>query len=423
MSDFEKMSRADEQRVMAALERAVSLTNSGTPPSEAICKVATDEHFTPAVVRRMVEAYNVSKTLAHMKHASGPERAASFPLAQADEVLAKMYPKHVVSPAEKAAAEYRPGMSGEKVNHMRPAAPGLPWEKRAEAYPQDPNILAGKALGRLSGFKKAAERARAEYRGTFDRLTYCLKDASNCFRMLRHEPFASVEKKAVAEYGVVGRSLMDTVYEMAGLKEKRADEFPAHAIFDAGREPYRQLAEAVKLAHELQDRAAESAAKEAAYDACRREVAPEKEEPVLLGDLLGGSNLPFAHEKAAGGVFFSPTQALETLAGDPESAQAEAQAAVFDPEHEAQLQGVKTQAMLNDFISNDPILSSYDPEEVMSAYNQISQLTPSLAQQPAMMRGLLRRVIQQGGVLEPHEAHQIAEVEKQVRMPMATGKR
>jgi len=416
MSDFEKMSRADEQRVMSALERVVSMTNEGAQPSTAVYKVASEEHFTPSVVKRMVEAYNVSKTLSHMKHASGPERAASFPLAQADEVLAKMYPEHVVSPAEKTAAEYRPRMPAETINHMRPASPALPWEKQAKAYEQDPNIVVGKALGRLQGLRKEAERARSEYRGTFDRLTYSIKEAADCFRMLRHEPFSVVEKKAVATYGVVGRSLMDAVYEAAGLTEKRAQEFPAHAIFDASREPYRQLAEAVKLAHELQAQAADAATKEAAYECCKRETLPaEKEEPVLLGDLLGGDTRPFDREKVA--FLPDPVRALDTLAGDPDSAQARAQAEVFDPEHESQLQGVKTQAMLNDFISNDPILSSYEPTEVMDAYNQISQLTPSLAQQPAMMRGLLRRVIQQGGILEPHEAHQIVEVERQRRAP------
>ena len=85
---------------------------------------------------------------------------------------------------------------------------------------------------------------------------------------------------------------------------------------------------------------------------------------------------------------------------------------VYDPTHEAKLNAVKNKAMLNDFLSNDPILSSYDPEAVTNIYNQVASLSPAAARQPVLMRGLLRKAIQQGGVIEPFEVQQLTQVEE-----------
>jgi hypothetical protein len=77
--------------------------------------------------------------------------------------------------------------------------------------------------------------------------------------------------------------------------------------------------------------------------------------------------------------------------------------------------------MLNDFLSNDPVLSGYGRDEVLNAFNQVSQLAPHAARQPAVMRGLLRRMLQQEGVLETHEAGQVGQMEKMLKTPIEGG--
>jgi len=67
---------------------------------------------------------------------------------------------------------------------------------------------------------------------------------------------------------------------------------------------------------------------------------------------------------------------------------------------------------MSDFMSNDPVISTYDPDEVTGAYNQIVQMAPRSAQQPAVMRGLLRKMLQQQDAMEPFEAEQVAKIEK-----------
>lgn len=98
-----------------------------------------------------------------------------------------------------------------------------------------------------------------------------------------------------------------------------------------------------------------------------------------------------------------------------ESIREEAVSELFDPEHEAELTRIKTQAMMSDFMSNDPVISTYDPDEVTEAYNQIVQMAPRSAQQPAVMRGLIRKMLQQQDAMEPFEAEQVAKIEKTLK--------
>ena len=143
-------------------------------------------------------------------------------------------------------------------------------------------------------------------------------------------------------------------------------------------------------------------------------------------DPVFGSTSPSVSSSAVGGVvgaFAGPTVggfvgSQISDASKPSSddkLRNEAVSELFDPMHEAELTRIRTQAMLSDFMSNDPVIATYDPEEVTDAYNQIVQLAPRAAQQPAVMRGLIRKMLQQQDALEPFEADQVAKIEQTVR--------
>lgn len=88
---------------------------------------------------------------------------------------------------------------------------------------------------------------------------------------------------------------------------------------------------------------------------------------------------------------------------------------MFDPKHEQEMARIKTQAMLAEFMSSDPVISTYDPEEVSNAYNQIAQMAPRTSSQPAVMRGLLRKLLQQQDALETFDADQITAIEERLK--------
>jgi hypothetical protein len=431
---MEKMDKVAEGRIVRAIEEAIELTNSGTPPNEAIQKQAEAHKFGPQVVQRMVEAYNTSRTLAHLKQASGHDRANDFPLADAAEILGKMYPKDVTSPRKEAAARAHHSYDRpEQVNFMRKRAASPPplVEEKPGPIDRDPEHVAHEKYGKYHALVRKEADARTRYRQQHYQLWAQVKAAAEHFKKLYHTPFAEVEERVASEHGVVGKSINDLVYEFGKLKEKRAElkEIRQFA-YDAEGDPYFFFDSAVKVAHELHKAA------EAVIDAQEEKeafmkkagIAEEKTIPVemqaraLDGVMAGGPRRPFEKNALLPAPSLSGSLLLAGGMGalglkDPDkpAAREEAELQAMDPIHDAEMRGIKTKAMLNDMLVNDPIVSSYDPDDVRQAFNSLSSLSPTLMTQPGVVRAMLRRMLQQEGVIEPHEATQLTDVEKNLK--------
>lgn len=89
-----------QRQLFEAMEHAILDANAGADPNVAIAKQANEYGFGPEFACRMVEAFNTSKTIKHLRENSGEKRAETFPLADRDETLKLMYNP----PTEKAAA-------------------------------------------------------------------------------------------------------------------------------------------------------------------------------------------------------------------------------------------------------------------------------------------------------------------------------
>ena len=87
---------------------------------------------------------------------------------------------------------------------------------------------------------------------------------------------------------------------------------------------------------------------------------------------------------------------------------------------EAELQNVRREALLRDLLANDEIISSYDPEVVVSAYNTLSQLAPKASMIPDVARSVLRYAT--GQTIDPHYATQIVELENSINKQLNSSK-
>lgn len=419
---MEKMSKDEERRIMSALQSSVGLVNGGMHPNDAIVKVASEYKFGPAVVQRMVEAMNVSKTLSHMKQASGSARADTFPLADASVVMESLYPSSVEAPSVKQAQAYVPAelMRPEGRSFMKVARVTKPltFAKVAEPYALDSEIVATKLSGQRRGLMAKAAAARCEYRIAFDEVLELAKEAAEYFKVIGSVPFGEVEKRAYSQYGDIGLKVMDIIQLRGGLRVKRAtySERP-RVIFNKAEQPYDLIADLAEAALEMHKKAEAAVDSEFEFEAFEKKGRKEVEPGTTLTDVLAGDGIlnftkaaiDMGTVAALGGM-----HALGLKEPNPEAARRSALSDVIDPEHESSMNSVKVKAMLNDFVSNDPILSSYDPTELTGAYNHIAQLAPNVAMQPTVMRGMLRKMLQQGGVMEPFEAHQVSEIEKRL---------
>jgi len=442
---MEKLSKQDESRIMRAMEKTADLVKAGSKPSAAVLQVVKSAEygeFTPQMVQRIVEATNTAMQLAHLKTASGEARTESIPLAEPKAIFEDLYPAKVESPAVKAAAAVVPAVYSkpETGNFMKVARP-LPAREPVPMYGADPEIRAHRTMAIHHGLCKKAEAFRSAYGRQREKVYMLAKTAANYFKMLDHKPFADVESHVVSEYGAIGKAAMETVFKLTNGCEKRAALSETPLVYNRNIYPYslfsalvEEAQASVKLAEASEEARMEKEKHETEFvDKIRPKKRPkdpekhsilESDQPVSpelkaasVTETLGGSDSSFFPKAAFD--FDLPSKMIEggTSAlglGESKPVNLDALRKIMDPEHEAEMRGIKTKAMLHEFMSSDPIISSYDTEKITNAFNQVSQLAPNAAQQPAVMRGVMRKILQQEGVLEPFETDQLTKLERQL---------
>ena len=93
----------------------------------------------------------------------------------------------------------------------------------------------------------------------------------------------------------------------------------------------------------------------------------------------------------------------------------------FPAQHEATLRSIRTKLMLNDMISNDPVISGYPVDEVIDVYNQVAEVMPAITTQPLIMRGIIASLLQREGGLDPMELQALLETEEAGRRTRILG--
>jgi len=262
-----KLSKADEQQAMLALETAIQHANTGMDPSAAIVKAAQDAQLEAPMVQRLVEAFNVSKTLHYFKKAAGEEKATTFPIASPEAIVAELFPPDPDTPQKEAAAAVHPAhadfteflMAKEAEDAQAIELPPM-VDTPPEAYERDPAYFAKKAIderGRLVALHKQAEKAARE---VYWRMLETIDKAAAYFKRIDPgEPFDLVEKRAYATYGPNAKNLMDLIVEKGGLGDRRigvkraaAEDLGAQQMaFDPGVEPYNYVGDAMLFAREV----------------------------------------------------------------------------------------------------------------------------------------------------------------------------
>jgi len=264
---MKEISKKDEQRIIEALEKAVKEANKGTAPDEALVKVAEEYEFQPEIIKRMVAAYNTSKTLAHLKNASDEEKGGSFPIASPEAIIGKLFPQEPATPAKEASSmlhtdyytddgtEFRSMDKSAKVFEL----PAM-TEKKAEAYKHEDSYASKKALDnhrKLAGLAKQADDGFREiyfkFLGALDKTAAYWRGTGS------KESFALVEKRATAQFGEPAKTIMTMIHGHGKLDDSRlnvkrasAEELDDQQMhFDPLREPYNKIAGLLFLTNEM----------------------------------------------------------------------------------------------------------------------------------------------------------------------------
>lgn len=394
----ETLSRSDEQNLVDATIEAIKLTKEGQHPDAAISKVAVDRGFNRNFIARMVEAFNVSRSLKHFKQASGDDKASVFDIADIDKILKTVFPEGVSTPAAvKLAAWVPPGTDFEEHRvfklHEEPRA-SVP---RAETKSHDGppfDMLLKRAYKQLSIKEREAETSRHAMASSRIQFFDGVTKLANYFRTVPCEPFARVEAAALRFWGERAKPLMNMVYTMSKGSEfnvKRASKPGYFKYSDSA--PYTMLQDVMTSADNYIKTATAHLKLSRAADSFRDELR-------LRERVFGKRSFIVPALTGAMAEKYMNTGLKARMQADEASAAAEK---ILPPEYQAESKAIRAQVMLNDFLGNDQVLRNADPSFVIKAYNDISALMPRAAQAPMIMRGLLRKAVEAGSSYDPYE--------------------
>ena len=494
--DVNLISPEQEKQLLSAMTAVIEDVNGGTEANAALAKHANANGFGPEFTGRMVEAFNTSKTLHHLKSSSGEKRAASFPLADINTVISLMYTEDSGKTEKAAYVSYANPMAVnfntnpardfradaiEKVAHV------LKAEKAPVEQPIEMQM--DKAISGGRDWLQKIANTRSELRMQMMFAKEAAQRAADTlaaqFTIPGGPGFNEVEYNVRGKYGdEFGKTAMDIVW---GLKdfvrygEKRASIAPDRQIHVMERDRTHNAAvkyidalhKAAQATRDFEEFDREGTLVEnhfkSGINAINKEAASTKEaggvfkledlagvkgadpqagvgllsdESITLDQAIAAANSPSASEihrknvptvsgggqdgmppkkddlkdvsSALGGGAFNLFDKM--LPGDKPEVES-----LVTPKHEGMIRQLRVKVMLNDMISNDPVVSAYPPEDVFGAYNQIAAMVPDLSAEPILMRSLVARMLQSGNRLEAHEVSDLLRAEAARRSTRVLG--
>lgn len=254
------LSKEAEQQALTTLEKAIELVNGGETPDAAITKAANEAKLPAPLVQRIIEAYNTSRTLKHLKSAAPAERGASFPIARSENIFEALFPSNPETATKAAAYELHPSyLLNALPNGLMKVAEqhfDLPTmvDTPPAAYAPDPADVAKRVLDERNKLLVLHKQACDAYREMSFNLLSEIDKAAAYFRQTQpHDALDMVEKRAYSRYGDMAVNFMDMVVQAGGLADRRinvkraaADELGRQDyVFDDTKAPYNNIAGAM----------------------------------------------------------------------------------------------------------------------------------------------------------------------------------
>lgn len=421
------MSKEAEEKILRASAAAAELVNEGQTPNDAITKAASEANLPPGHISLLVNAYNTGRTSKQREVGDSPfEKAADFDLADTSVVLERLYPSEVKTAAaihQETAVSWEylappAGMVARRREKLAKAAAPPPPALPPPDNPWKPNLdeqaLHKRAIDRTRVNDRKLEEARAAVSASFHKAAGHFDDLRTYFREGGHTPFGDVATDIELRFGGRGESVMTKLAEVEPqLRKEAATDRTMFGVNKPAIIVEALLAELEKHA-ELQIAYDDLAVKTAAAN--KELLLPFAERPTSY--ILEASSSEKTGSFAGGALGASMKDVMNGVAttiAPPEAGLAnKSLQKLTDPQHEAELRNIRTQAQVQDMMNNDPVLSGYPADEFMGAFNEISELAPRVVDQRMIMTSLLRKRLQQGS-LDPFEIDQLLGMDNKLK--------
>jgi hypothetical protein len=424
-----RISNQTEAKLTEALEQVTDLVNDGEHPTAAIIKVASDNQILPGHIRLIVQAYNNGRTAVQRKSADDLyEKIATFPIADAKEVLEALYPEDGKVVAEKQATDAVSEDYSRSPSWLRDRERQARLVQTKVASTQqpyvDPEHLRESAIFAIRDLKTVEDRKRMMVSSLRDKVASCVAELDDYFRRVDAIPFRDVSREVGAYYGKAGLDFLSCISQNNESITKRASA--GFVSVNWNKAPFLAIKQGVMAlqGHARYRADLEAFQKDATtkIEMLTRLIDPKRPEPKMTSVMED-----FVEKQAAGvgdaiKAVFALELARKVVGKAPIVGQQKTDdehlddtvAKFSDPGHESNLSNIRKQYMLSNLLANDDVISGYDPNEVVDSYNQLTQIAPRASSQEMLVRAMLRRSLAQGQV-DTHEVDQLTGIENQLK--------
>lgn len=426
------LTKEAEAKLIAAIEKAAGYVNSGLAPNDAIIKSAGEANIPAGHINLMVHAYNTGRTTKQREQSDDTlEKAADFPLADAQTVMDALYPKAVKTAAEISrssvvSVEYavspRDLLARRNSDQVKAAAAkiSLP-EKTWTPPPRDEEAAARKAASDRRAAELAQEELRRQATAAYAKAAAAMDELHDYFRHPGNMSFQDAVRHTRFRLGEEGVAVLQKLAAVYPRLEKQA---ATQTVFGGGA-PVSLVSDVLDAVYAYNEAKAAVPVKAANH---------KKEAPVFLTDsiLYNPADEPLTLKSAApqpptpgapkppsgpssSRSFLAPALAVGSrmVASDskPQEMYSKAMGSLNDPEHENELRNIRAQGVLHDMMLNDPVVSGHDPHDVALAFNELADVAPGFVDSPGAMQALLRKRLEAGQMAD-FDIKQLVDMEK-----------
>lgn len=430
-----------------AVEQAIQLINSDKlQPEAAVTKIARELELNPNFIKRASEAINVALTYNHMKTAA--DKAADFPIVDAQNVVRSIFGEKEKTAAEYAAEQF----STHQVGGVTPKIDRYLNDPRYKAayeailntvapshYPMSERGVYEKSANYLRDLRKIEDKAlsdkcAAEYdsnQAFCDILAALSKGAEY------RTSFAEFERQVLAKHAEAAKEYLDLIHRCMKTGEARGEHDPNVKVIEQCKEAalfdrflakvaeYHQSVEIAKVASENYkfekdyvteifhganlDKEADAVTELTAIDKLTRQKAKQRKQEAVIDPVLKRANEKLAavsdREEQIKEAFNFVDSAMERFRdeGKPSS-----QLTSNSPEDNRQRKFV-----LQELAVTDPILKSVDPQKLVDSYSQMLAIAPELAKEKELVRSTLRSMTA-SQALGPFEGQQLMQANNEM---------
>jgi hypothetical protein len=425
----QKMRKETEAKILQYLEKVAEEINAGATPNDAIIKVARDLDIEPGHVQLIIQAYNNARTNQQRKSSNNlVEKIAAFKLANPRRIFNELYPSQIKTAAVLAREtevsddyKYHPELPrmDYSVLTKEASAKDKTWD-----IPRDSERYVKKAWSLIRELQQEREERRRQLSACYDKVASSYDELLYYFKQVGHPiRYKEVKENAEALFGKSAEVLMKYIAQDMPQLIKEAAPRRAMIAVDYNRPPFNLIAKCLeetkkyaqlKAAFSTFDKEAAVATERITNYFIPQEIKPPTK---FRGSLVKAGGLT---EEVGRNVFIGLSSGLagnvmgRAIPLPDDKLKTRALLEIMDPSHENKLRAIRSQAILSDILAHDEYLSGEAPEKVTGLYNQITQISPRAADQPLLIRALLRRYIAQGQI-DPHDISQLVDIETKLK--------